>query len=197
MKRYKVVIVEPSRMIADGLSLMLSEGEYEVVGVYNNFQKLLEEFSSLAVDAVVIGSQVVYSLKQANMRFVYPELQHVALILLATTVCEEDFIRQADGVINIYDDVSHIERKLLAAIEQSQTNPYSDSHELSERERDVLVLVANGLANKEIADRLNISIHTVVSHRKNIAHKTGIKSVAGLTVYAMLNNLLDPADVNL
>lgn len=197
MKRYKVVVVEPSRMIADGLSLMLSEGEFEVVGVYNNFQKLLEEFSLLAVDAVVIGSQVVYSLKQANMRFVYPELQHVALILLATTVCEEEFIRQADGVINIYDDVSHIERKLLTAIEQSQTNPYSDSHELSERERDVLVLVANGLANKEIADRLNISIHTVVSHRKNIAHKTGIKSVAGLTVYAMLNNLLDPADVNL
>ena len=70
MKRYKVVIVEPSRMIADGLGLMLSEGEFEVVGVYNNFQKLLEEFSSLAVDAVVIGSQVVYSLKQANMRFV-------------------------------------------------------------------------------------------------------------------------------
>jgi DNA-binding CsgD family transcriptional regulator len=59
------------------------------------------------------------------------------------------------------------------------------------------VLVAKGLANKEIADKLNISIHTVMSHRKNIAHKTGIKSVAGLTVYALLNNLLDAADVNL
>ena len=61
----------------------------------------------------------------------------------------------------------------------------------------VLVLVAKGMANKEIADRLNISIHTVMSHRKNIAHKTGIKSVAGLTVYALLNNLLDASDVNL
>jgi DNA-binding NarL/FixJ family response regulator len=117
--------------------------------------------------------------------------------MLSTTVCDEDLIRQMDGVVNIYDDVTQIERKLLSALEQSQTNPYSDSHELSERERDVLVLVANGLANKEIADRLNISIHTVVSHRKNIAHKTGIRSVAGLTVYAMLNNLLDPADVTL
>ena len=68
---------------------------------------------------------------------------------------------------------------------------------MSDRERDVLVRVAKGLSNKEIADDLNISIHTVMSHRKNIAHKTGIKSVAGLTVYALLNNLLDRNDVEL
>ena len=80
-------------------------------------------------------------------------------------------------------------------MEQSQTNPYSDSHDLSDREQDVLVLVAKGKANKEIADELNISIHTVMSHRKNITHKTGIKSVAGLTVYALLNNMLDQNDL--
>ena len=57
------------------------------------------------------------------------------------------------------------------------------------------MLVAKGLANKEIADRLTISVHTVISHRKNISHKTGIKSVAGLTVYALLHNLLGESDV--
>jgi DNA-binding CsgD family transcriptional regulator len=106
-------------------------------------------------------------------------------------------LRQVDGVVNIYDDQPQLLRKLRAALEQGQTNPYSDSHDLSERERDVLILVAKGMANKEIADRLNISIHTVMSHRKNITHKTGIKSVAGLTVYALLNNLLDQNDVAL
>jgi DNA-binding NarL/FixJ family response regulator len=121
----------------------------------------------------------------------------VAVVLLATTVCNDDVLRQVDGVVNIYDDQQQLLRKLRAAIEQGQTNPYSDSHDLSERECDVLVLVAKGLANKEIADRLNISIHTVMSHRKNITHKTGIKSVAGLTVYALLNNLLDQNDVTL
>ena len=45
--------------------------------------------------------------------------------------------------------------------------------------------------NKEIADKLNVSVHTVISHRKNITRKTGIKSVAGLTIYAMVNNLID------
>ena len=50
--------------------------------------------------------------------------------------------------------------------------------------------MAKGLLNKEIADRLHISIHTVITHRKNISQKTGIKTVAGLTVYALLNHLL-------
>ena len=113
------------------------------------------------------------------------------------TESEMDVLRQVDGVINIYDDAATLMRKLGTAVEQGETNPYSDSHDLSERERDVLILVAKGMANKEIADRLNISIHTVMSHRKNITHKTGIKSVAGLTVYALLNNLLDQSDVTL
>ena len=62
---------------------------------------------------------------------------------------------------------------------------------LSDREKEVLVCVAKGMINKEIADRLCISVHTVVSHRKNITAKTGIKTIAGLTVYALLNNLLE------
>ena len=61
----------------------------------------------------------------------------------------------------------------------------------SDRETEVLLLVAQGCSSKEIADRLHISIHTVNTHRKNITHKTGIKSVAGLAVYAMLHNLIN------
>ena len=63
--------------------------------------------------------------------------------------------------------------------------------ELSDREKEILVSVAKGMLNKEIADQYNISIHTVISHRKNITRKTGIKTVAGLTVYALLNGLID------
>lgn len=197
MKRYRVVIAEPSSIITEGLKSMLTGSEFEVVGTRTSLQKVAEDFTQLKADVVIAGSQAICSQKQSSIRLAYKELQQTALVMLSTTVSDDDLIRQMDGVVNIYDNASQIERKLLSALEQSQTNPYSDSHELSERERDVLVLVANGLANKEIADKLNISIHTVVSHRKNIAHKTGIKSVAGLTVYAMLNNLLDPTDVTL
>lgn len=65
------------------------------------------------------------------------------------------------------------------------------TEELSERERDVLIQVVHGLSNKEIADVLFISTHTVISHRKNIARKLKIHSTAGLTIYAIVNKLVD------
>ena len=51
--------------------------------------------------------------------------------------------------------------------------------------------MAKGMLNKEIADLYNISVYTVITHRKNITRKTGIKSIAGLTIYALLNNLIE------
>ena len=65
------------------------------------------------------------------------------------------------------------------------------SEELSERERDVLIQLVRGLSNKEIADVLHISTHTVISHRKHISHKLNIHSTAGLTIYAIVNRLID------
>ena len=71
-------------------------------------------------------------------------------------------------------------------------NPHADSeHDLSPREIEVLVLITKGLINKEIADNLNISLTTVISHRKNITEKLGIKSVAGLTIYAVMHGYVE------
>ena len=192
MRRYRIAIVEPSVIIAQGVaSILAASGEADVVAIYPTLRAYADRLNVKDVEVVVVGSQVAVG---AQLR---SELQGVAVVLLSTTVVDEDVLRQVDGVINIYDDEATLMRKVRTAVEQGETNPYSDSHDLSERERDVLILVAKGMANKEIADRLNISIHTVMSHRKNITHKTGIKSVAGLTVYALLNNLLDQSDVTL
>ena len=70
-------------------------------------------------------------------------------------------------------------------------NSEEDKDELSQREKEILVSVAKGLLNKEIAAEHNISINTVITHRKNITRKTGIKTVSGLTVYAILNGYVD------
>ena len=195
MRRYKIAIIEPSIIIAEGLCKILqSSAEADVVGIYPTLRDFAERRVARDIEVVIVGSQAVRG--GESVRGSVAELG-TTIVLLATTMVDEEVLRQVDGVINIYDNEAALLRKLRAAIEQGETNPYSDSHDLSERERDVLILVAKGMANKEIADRLNISIHTVMSHRKNITHKTGIKSVAGLTVYALLNNLLDQNDVTL
>ncbi len=72
-----------------------------------------------------------------------------------------------------------------------QQKEITTNEELSDRERDVLIQVVRGLSNKEIADVLCISMHTVVSHRKHITRKLNIHSTAGLTIYAIVNHLID------
>ncbi|MBR5283065.1 MAG: response regulator transcription factor [Alistipes sp.] len=188
MRRCRVAIVESSAIVVEGLRAMLAQSaDFEVVFAADSLDVLIARFGVVAPDMVIVGSQCY---APAAMRAEYDELKSVALVGLMTTVREESYVRQFDGVVNLYDAPQQLLQNLRRAVEQNETNPYDDSHDLSEREQDVLVLVANGLSNKEIADRLNISPHTVISHRKNIVHKTGIKSVAGLTVYAMLNNLI-------
>ena len=107
----------------------------------------------------------------------------------------EDILRQYDGAFSLYDEHSLIIRKIRNAIDSRQVEPGQESGELSAREKEILVCVAQGMLNKEIADKFNLSIYTVISHRKNITRKTGIKTVAGLTVYALLNNLIDTGSV--
>lgn len=69
--------------------------------------------------------------------------------------------------------------------------------QLSDREKDVVVALINGMSNKQIADHLFISINTVITHRRNIVRKLQIHSLAGLTIYAIVNNLVDISAVKL
>jgi regulator of cell morphogenesis and NO signaling len=68
---------------------------------------------------------------------------------------------------------------------------------ISDREKDVIVSLVQGMSNKEIADHLCISINTVITHRRNIARKLQIHSAAGLTIYAIVNNFVDISAVKI
>lgn len=85
----------------------------------------------------------------------------------------------------------------LLAGENSYTTAGESSKELSVREVDVLQLIVKGITNKEIADKLNISLNTVLSHRKNITAKLGIKTVSGLTFYAIMNGIISGDDIEI
>jgi regulator of cell morphogenesis and NO signaling len=114
-------------------------------------------------------------------------------------------------LINVMSDLWHTEHDFAdhCAIEDdilrpalTKIQPHShrrpmqpETEELSDREKDVLIQVVHGLSNKEIADVLCISMHTVISHRKHITAKLNIHSTAGLTVYAIVNKLVDLNDL--
>jgi DNA-binding NarL/FixJ family response regulator len=70
------------------------------------------------------------------------------------------------------------------------------SAELTQRERTIVRLVSMGMTNRQIAEELFLSTHTVTTHRKNISNKLGIKSVSGLTVYAIVNNIITIEEVS-
>ena len=97
-------------------------------------------------------------------------------------------------ILNIYQAEEQLVKDILKLhqhahhdgypIKDMPPTPPTTGHELSAREIEVLVLITKGLINKEIADKLNIGLTTVITHRKNITEKLGIKSVSGLTIYA-------------
>lgn len=90
--------------------------------------------------------------------------------------------------------VSQLEHEVSRNVSVKEEIP-SEEEGLSKREKEIVAYVAKGMANKEIADKLYISIHTVLTHRKNIARKLQIHSAAGLTIYAIVNKLVDINDI--
>lgn len=93
------------------------------------------------------------------------------------------------------DETSVIERLTHILDSLSESNKEKKQSNLSQREIDVLKLVAKGLINKEIAEMLSISFNTVLTHRKNITAKLGIKSVSGLGFYAIMNGYISESDL--
>ena len=92
--------------------------------------------------------------------------------------------------------ITEIKERVLQLI-YSQKEQLGDdgSEEITSRERDIIRDIALGLSSKEIADKNFISPHTVITHRKNISRKLGIKSISGLTIYAIVNKLIELDDI--
>ena len=193
--RNRVIICETSEIIANGLADIIDGmAQFDVVARIDSPEHLSERILStdanvLVINPVLLGYQNKEFLSELSKE--HPNLITVALL---TSCLDHSSLTPYVGVIEINDSKQKILNKF--AEWGADPNPKkNDDVELSKRETDVLVAVAKGMMNKEIADQMNISIHTVISHRKNITRKTGIKSVSGLTVYALLNNLIDEKDL--
>lgn len=112
-------------------------------------------------------------------------------------VCERDLTNHFEVENELFVPAVHAleeTRRAAAASAPAGAAAESDATALSPREKDIVRLVAQGKGNKEIADRLRISTHTVATHRRNISSKLDIHSGAGLTIYAIINGLVDLPD---
>jgi DNA-binding CsgD family transcriptional regulator len=122
---------------------------------------------------------------------------NICILIFDSDNFPEKYLKFAE-IIEYTDHDKTIIRKLERQLNVIyHYNPVQNtSEEISDREKDVLRLVAIGLTNKEIGDKLFISSHTVITHRKNITAKLGIKTIAGLTMYALINHLIIPEEIN-
>ncbi len=124
-------------------------------------------------------------------------------VLMDIFIMEEDLLTHcqledtlfADCVTRLERDVAEHGAKHAPLHDHPQAT--QQTGDLSEREQEVIRLVATGLANKEIADKMFIAVNTVMTHRRNISRKTGIHSAAGLTIYAIVHGIINVEDVKL
>ena len=193
--RTRVIICEASEMIAIGLAEIIdSMAQFDVVARLDSPEHLSEKLVATEANLLIVNPALLGFHGKEFLSQLGKEHPIVVTVALVTSCLDHSMLTSYSGVIEINDSRSKIINKMNGFV-QHETTKGADDVELSKRETDVLVAVAKGMMNKEIADQMNISIHTVISHRKNITRKTGIKSVSGLTVYALLNNLIDEKDL--
>jgi DNA-binding NarL/FixJ family response regulator len=193
--RYKIVIIDPSVIFSEGLSKILNaDPECKVIACYSDYDAFIGNPRTHKIDIILFNPITVSPYKKFFIKNVLHEYKNTSVIALLYSYVTPEAVAEYDGYIDIFEKSEDIIHKIKLAVENrsgQQADSYSgEGIELSDREKEILISVAQGMTNKEIAEKHHISIHTVISHRKNISRKTGIKTVSGLTVYAMLNNLM-------
>lgn len=189
----KILIIEPSVLISEGLRHVIDNfAGYDVCGIIRNHEGDIEaKIDDFNADLVIADPSVFDNRDRAGTHDMIKGIANAPVMALISTAADAAYASTYDGTIYLSDTSDDIEQKIAVVMKAAPADQKGDGEELSSREKEILVCVAKGMLNKEIADHFNISIYTVITHRKNITRKTGIKTVAGLTVYALLNNLID------
>lgn len=195
MENVHVIIAELSQLTRLGIISLIKQLGYPVtireIGSADKLPHILLKDNN---GLLVISSSFISHCPPDFNRAVLSKNIGIARILILDQDHFDKTGYKFDEVIMLADTEKIILKKLerqFAHLVEPATGVML-SEDISEREKDVLQLVALGLTNKEIAERLFISSHTVITHRKNITSKLGIKTIAGLTVYAVIHKLISP-----
>ena len=178
------IIIHQSPVIQNGLNSILQSLNVDVREIMSTCpdSRIIREW----IDLIVFIDMKYHNMIQAHQ--VYLKRGKSLIIGL-------DFSETPQVPPTHFDEVifkSDNQGEIISKIERHLTSLQAGSSKrISSREREILKLVASGNSNKQIAAKLFISIHTVITHRKNITMKLGVKSISGLTLYAIINNIID------
>ena len=194
--KQRIAIAESSQIIQKGLAQFINQLSYvDKVLELDDSTPIPEQIADCRPTILIINPMLL-GVTNAAPRDLLGLDKDVHIIALVYTLFSPQYLQQFNAVIQINDTQEEIAGKLksLHNIKKIDT---TENEELSEREKEILVTLVKGLSNKEIADYHNISIHTVITHRRNITRKLNIHSPSGLTVYAIVNNLVDLNDIKM
>lgn len=176
-----IAVVGLNNLESIGIRYLIHEEEEANVETYAGFAAGLLDVEK---DAYVVSSEIF----TANLDFFLPRKQKT---LVVAGHLPSNNAGGASGLISVGADVDEVDlKKSVSSLFESLSEVEPQHGNLSAREIEVLKLIASGLINKEIADKLCISINTVITHRKNISSKLGIKSASGLSLYAVMNGII-------
>ncbi len=187
----KINIVSSSFILAEGLKSAIRQlTSNHLIFSFYGWLDFLSEYDASEINQVLFIEIKTLPKKERLKSLTNIVSQNTTIILLHSNDSE---VENFNDFFSIPVSVSKedLSKKLNQILSNTKSN-ITENNVLSEREITILKEVALGLTNKEISDRLCISMHTVITHRKNITAKLGIKTISGLTVYAILNNIISP-----
>jgi len=188
-----VAIVEPSPALGLGLQTLLERyaPEFRPVGIWPDISSFRERRGEdRRPDIILLDTAVIGFSRYVDARELFPDHPDTLLVALTIEHILPQTLASFDGVLHIYDDLEQIARQLKAIFEASRTENGRDAS-ITEREREIIVAIAKGRSNRQIADELHLSQYTVMTYRQRIAAKLGIRGAAEFVTYAMRHHLVE------
>ena len=186
----KIAVAETSVIIRSGLTTVLKRlPNLNVMPIEVSSPESLQSYIHLHTPDILIVNPAFggwFDLPAFKAKNGKVETKYLALVC---SVIDSNSLKEYDDHLSICDDPETIATKInqLLCTDEEET--------LSQREKEIITCVVKGMTNKAIADQLYLSIHTVITHRRNIARKLQIHSPAGLTIYAIVNKLVELQDI--